>query len=94
MPKYRNVGPPWQRNPTQVVPHGGVFVATEREDERIRRRGLRARFELVRDTSQDAANADASLSLDKWPLRMKPKIYLKLHPQGQYAALARDITGG
>lgn len=27
-----------------------------------------------------------------WPLQMNPKIYLRLHPEGQHAAQARELV--
>lgn len=30
----------------------------------------------------------------QWKLKMKPDRYLKLHPKGQHAALARELTKG
>lgn len=29
-----------------------------------------------------------------WPMKMKPKLYLKMHPKGPHAALARQIVEG
>jgi len=38
--------------------------------------------------------APASVALPStWPLRMSPETYLKLHPTGPHAALARTLVG-
>lgn len=87
MPQYKNVGKsPWRR-PAGFgpVPPGGLFDATEREHERIQRRGYQGRLRLCVDPPPVVENPD-------WPLKMTPSKYLKLHPEGKHAERARQLV--
>ncbi len=95
MMKYRNMGAPFHR------PDGTVWerdtVAEPTEDELRRRRyKLRAvgderpeMFGLQRDAAETPLPPPDS---PDWPLRMTPETYLRMHPDGQHAELARRLS--
>lgn len=89
MSKYRNVSAaPWQRSAGVWVPPGATFDATPREHERILRRpAYQKRLELVGGNGNPAVVGGGEV----WPLKMSPEMYLRLHPQGPNAALAKDM---
>lgn len=112
MPQYKNIGKsPWRRPTGELVPPGGIFETTVREQQRIQRRGYRGRLERVDadpppPPARAADDADAppggsaspSTPVDVvetqagWTLKMTPERYLKLHPSGGHAPLAREIV--
>jgi hypothetical protein len=93
MPRYKNIGSsPWRRPNGEAVPPGGIFNATVRELQRIQRRPqYRQRLSLVAEPKATAPRVDPVVLQAAWPCRMEPKLYLKLHPKGQHAELAREI---
>lgn len=93
MVRYKNVGKsPWRRPTGESIPPGGTFEATVREQQRITRRGYFERLE--REPSSLSVEEDVRIETNaKWTLRMSPEMYLKLHPSGGHAALAREIMG-
>jgi len=111
MTTFKNVGTSvWRRragpnSPVEVVPPGGTFVATPREERRIARRThLQRRLIVVPDEVEVVATQPTPVVVKvelpvvtpsdpkpKWPLRMPPRQYIRLHPQGQYAKLARRV---
>ena len=90
MPEYRNVGATdWRRGDGSLVPPGGTFDATSREHARIQRRPhYGARCQLV----EGAVVAPGERK--EWPLKMDPKKYLELHPEGPKSKLARKLLAG
>lgn len=96
MPRYRNVGgSPWRRPSGEMVPPGGTFDATGREYNRILRRGYyRNRLQPMGEPAETAVltATQPSGEVATWPLRMGPATYLKLHPKGPHAPLARIIV--
>lgn len=89
--EYRNDGPPWRRPsaPSEVVPHGGTFMATEKEHRGIQARAHRRPMMIY----LGAAGTDPGTTpCVEWTLRMVPKLYLRLHPHGRHADLARHLT--
>lgn len=88
-PQYENVGEaPWRRPSGEVVAPGGTFEATEREHARIQRRSnYKARLRRV-----DPSPVESDTFIPDWPLKMLPPKYLKLHPDGKHAELARALV--
>ena len=45
------------------------------------------------ETETTTASAETTeVQVASWPLKMAPDVYLKLHPEGQHAALARQYV--
>lgn len=102
MPRYRVIGgAPWRRPSGDVVPPGGEFDVPEGtvELDRIRRRGHTAQLQAVDAAEQAVQNLHHVPPPPPpppppagWTLRMQPVTYLKLHPQGPHAELARKLV--
>lgn len=73
-----------------MVAAGDTFEATLREQQRITRRKP-GRLERV--PSPISVEEDARIETRaEWTLRMSPEMYLKLHPSGGHAPLARKLV--
>jgi hypothetical protein len=93
MPQYENIGAsPWRRESGVLVPPGGTFEATGREHDRIQRRLMYQRRVRLVDNVNSPSVASPPTVLNNWPLKMLPRIYLKLHPEGKHAARARELV--
>lgn len=94
MVQYRNVGKgPWRRPTGELVAAGDTFEATVRELQRITRRGYVGRLERVPPISEEQEEQDVLIETRaEWTLRMSPEMYLKLHPSGGHAPLARQLV--
>ncbi len=94
MMKYRNTGAPFHRPDGTVWERDAVAEPTE-DELRRRRYKLRAvgeerpeMFGWERDAVETPPPSDSS----DWPLRMTPETYLRMHPDGDHAELARVIV--
>ena len=71
-----------------MVPPGETFDASSREHARILRRPhYAARVEMVEGTYV------APVDVAELPLKMDPETYLRIHPKGPKAKLARELVG-
>ena len=86
--KYRNRGAPFTRDNGSVWARDEVAVPTEGE---LRRRVYKLRAVVDIPTAQAAAVSQAEG--EGWPLQMQPDVYVRLHPTGQHAELARKLLG-
>ncbi len=86
--KYRNKGAPFTRDDGSEWASGEVCVPTENE---LRRRRYKLRAVVNVPTPQAAAISQAGS--EGWPLQMQPNVYLRLHPTGKHAELARQLLG-
>ena len=96
-----------RRGTGEVIPHGGTFTASAQEVDRFqRRKQLGAEFVPV-DGAVGVPSPGAAVSTGPpgesmggapppppallWPLVMDPAVYLKIHPSGPNAELARAV---
>jgi hypothetical protein len=96
MMKYRNIGAPFRRADGTVWDTNVVHEPTEDE---LRRRKYKLR--VAGDErpekfgwERDAAEPPSADPGSAWPLKMDPQMYLRMHPDGQHAELARQLTDG
>jgi hypothetical protein len=91
---YRNVGAPFWREDGTKIDRGAVFEPTD--DELLR---LAYKLQPFSPEPQTATSGDAGTVPEllysrwpRWPLKLDPVLYLRLHPRGAYADLARELT--
>ena len=92
MIQYRNTGAQFTRDNGSKWLHNEIHTPTENE---LKRRVYKLRpapgeVETPR-TAQVVATPDNIEGEEKWILTMRPDVYLKLHPEGGHAALAKRM---
>jgi len=95
MQPYRNIGAAFGRADGTTWGRDQVLVPTPEE---LGRRGYKLRPVAAADEAPAPApptlvlvDSAHPLAAQGWPLRMLPETYLKLHPDGPHAALARTL---
>lgn len=84
---HRNTGAAFTRADGSTWAHNAVHVPTDAD---LARRGYKLRVEpLAPEASAPEVPAVPPVSAE-WPIRMPPETYLRLHPTGLHAALARQ----
>lgn len=96
---YRNTGAPfWRTNAAGEdvveVPKGHVLEPTPRE---LKQFGYKLEPVGEQPAATDKVVGPLPQPLPplpkEWPLKMRPELYLELHPDGVHADLARRLTG-
>lgn len=82
-----NTGAPFHREDGSVVERGEQFDATEDE---LRRMAYKIRPCAKPEEPKPAEDWQQN---PEWPLVLSPRLYLRMSPDGPYAALARRLTG-
>jgi hypothetical protein len=87
---YRNTGAPIPRG-HYAIPKDALFVPTEWE-----RKHLSYKVKEVGETLPPGETLfvipTAPVATEpEWPLRMGPKLYLRLHPEGEWAERAHKV---
>lgn len=95
---YRNTGAPIPRDTPDggliFVPKGAVFEPTPREIKQFAYKIVEVGEEpKPTDVMAPAMPAPLPTLPPEWPLSMRPELYVKIHPEGKHAALARIILG-
>jgi len=94
MSYYRNIGAPHHRSDGSIVPPGSVF-----EPSPLEIRQLEYKLVYVGDTPDPKDHVVGPVvppppPLPKeWPITMRPELYIKLHPTGRHADLAKRLLG-
>ena len=87
---HRNTGASFPRADGSVWGRGQEAEPTEAE---LRRRHYKLKpvVAAMRPRKKEELDEVASVAEGEWPLVMSPEKYLKLHPKGQHADLARML---
>ena len=106
--KYQNIGAPFRSSDGTMIERGTVYVPTD-ADLRQRHKKLRALGSATGGEPMNSASVGTpepafpvlggrtappeAASGPRWTMIMSPDMYLRLHPKGQHAPLARQVLG-
>jgi hypothetical protein len=85
MKKYRNVRAAFQREDGTWIGKDIVFEPTAAEL-------VQYSYKLVPEPEAEEPQQSTEESSLSWPMRMDPALYLKLHPTGPHAELAKKLV--
>jgi hypothetical protein len=88
MAKYRNTGAPWTREDGTVIWIDAVFEPTEQE---LAMFSYKLKSEPAEEVAEESESSTEETA-QTWPMVMRPDLYLKLHPTGPHAELARRLV--
>ena len=92
MRKYRNTGAPIPRDDGTTVARGAVFEPTDAEIDQLRYKLRAVEGEGGGTVPGPGSEGKVTTTVDGWPLRMTPQVYLRLHPDGPHASRARELV--